>query len=620
MIWSLLLLALSPAQAETLTCEQIGPLVGSMQMSHYGGREVGEAALEHVVDVYAEALDPTRALLLEEDVDRLRKTLVPSVLDPKPDCSPLSDLAARVQARARSDAKLANRFLGDDYELDETATMEADADERGFARTEAQRVERVKTLMHFQVAVHLRAGRPLDEARRRVRDQYARNADHLATLSQEAPERLVKAFALSLDPHTAFLSHDDLVDFEISMRLSLEGIGAALGWDDGYTVVRSLVAGGAADKEGTLQPGDRILAVAQGDAEPVDIVGTELREVVKLIRGKKGTPVVLTISRGDGAPFDLRLVREKIDVGEQAASLSMQEREVDGQTLEVGVIDLPAFYGSEEGRLASDDVRALIDQARDQGADALVLDLSANGGGLLEEAVDVTGLFLAQGKVVATESPYHLELLGDEDPATPWTGPLVVLVSEMSASASEITAGALQDYQRAVIVGADSTFGKGSVQMMSGLPGDFGALKLTTAMYFLPSGRSVQRTGVPSQVLVPSVFAGLGLREADLLYALPAISRESFLSSGVDDPEHPWEPVDPARVAELAQRSRTRVEQDRALQQVLEWNQEAREEGPVVLGELMEEAEDEDVDYEAWHTAFVGEAVSIAADLALLSD
>ncbi len=622
MLWSILLLILSPARAETLTCEQVAPMMFTMRLAHYGGEEVGEAALERVVDVYAEALDPGRVLLLEEDVDRLRGSLLLDLLTDRPDCSALSALDERVKTRARADASLARTFLGEGYALDETATLEADADARGFARTEAERVARVKTMLHFQVAVHLRAKRPLEEATRRVREQYARTAERLSSRSEQAPERFVKAFALSLDPHTAYLSHDDLVDFEISMNLSLEGIGAVLRWDDGYTIVRSVVAGGAADKEGTLAPGDRILAVAQGEEEPVDVVGTDLTDVVKLIRGEKGTTVVLTIARGQGAPFDLRLLREKIDVGEQAANLRMVEREVDGETLKVGVIELSAFYGSEQGRTASDDVHALLDQAHEEGADAMVLDLSSNGGGLLQEAVEVTGLFLAEGPVVATESPSNLVILSDEDATTVWTGPLVVLVSEMSASASEIAAGTLQGYGRAVVVGGESTFGKGSVQLMSGLPGDLGALKLTTAMYFLPSGQSVQGTGVRSQVLLPSVLAGLDLREADLPYALPPVSREPFPSERVRDPSHPWQVVSEARVKALAERSRARVGEDESLQEVLAWTREAQGDGPAVLGEVMTEAEqDEDaLDFDVWHDAFVGESASIAADLAALSE
>ena len=303
------------------------------------------------------------------------------------------------------------------------------------------------------------------------------------------------SFAASLDPHSNYLSADVLEDFKISMTLSLEGIGVALAERDGYAVAERIIPGGAADRQKGLKPKDKIIAVSQADGKPVDIIDMPLRDAVALIRGKKGTKVGLTVLRqGEKTErFQVEIMRDTIDLEDQAAKLHFETREVDGKPLKLAVLDLPSFYGDADptNRQCTDDVAKLLAQVKQEKADGLLLDLSRNGGGLLQHAVEISGFFVRKGEVVAIENGHgQKQVLRDPDGSILYAGPMVVLISRASASAAEIVAGALKDYQRAVIVGDDHTFGKGTVQTVSTLPPGEGALKITTGLFFRP-GRSI---------------------------------------------------------------------------------------------------------------------------------
>jgi carboxyl-terminal processing protease len=361
-------------------------------------------------------------------------------------------------------------------------------------------------------------------------------------------QRYMNAFSQAYDPHTSYFTPSALEDFQIEMNLALFGIGALLSAEDGAAKIVSLIAGGPAERdesEKRLQPGDKIIAVAQDDQAPVDVLHWPLNKIVKLIRGEKGTRVVLTVIPVSDPSGTLTktvdLIRDEVKLEERAASGEMHTVEREGDAVKLGVIKLPAFYGSMQVRSPDEpgfrsavyDVLAIIKEQKAAGVDGIILDLRSNGGGALVEAVDMTGLFIRRGPTVQVKERLRLRSLSDEDPRVFYEGPLIVLVNRLSASASEILAGALQDYGRAVIVGDSKTHGKGTVQSvldMGVIRGDktlgekdqnIGSLKVTTASYIRISGASTQKQGVQPDIVVPSPWDFMETGEEFLPNAIP---------------------------------------------------------------------------------------------------
>ena len=384
------------------------------------------------------------------------------------------------------------------------------------------------------------------------------------------------------------------------MSLSLEGIGVALSERDGFSVAERILPGGPADREGTLQPKDKIIAVAQEGGLPVDIIDMPLRDAVALIRGKADTKVTLTILREADKTerFPITLVRDKIDLKDRAAKLRFEERELGERKIKLAVLELSSFYGdasSATDRQCPDDVMDLLDQARRQGAEGLLLDLSGNGGGVLEHAVRISGFFVRSGEIVRiVDSRGQSKPLWDRDEKVLWTGPMVVHTSRVSASASEILAGALKDYGRAVITGDDHTFGKGTVQTVSSLPPGLGALKITTALFFRPGGRSTQKDGVSSDVAIPSLFNRDGFGEAAQDYALEGEHIEPFLSrtaNAGNGSARRWKPVSESILTKLRQQSQARVASSEEFAEVQEQLEQAENDGELQLSEILERQE-----------------------------
>lgn len=449
---------------------------------------------------------------------------------------------------------------------------------------------------------YLSAGESLEEAKRRIIHRYELRTKRLRELDRvDLYSGFLDSFALSLDPHSNYLSAEVLEDFRISMSLSLEGIGVALAERDGYSVVERIIPGGAADRlDDGLRPKDKIIAVSEDGGEPTNIIDMPLRDAVSLIRGKKGTTVHLTVLRqGEKTErFPISIVRDTIDLAEQAARLRFEERKVDGKTYKLAVIDLPSFYGDSDPtrRQCTDDVERLLAEVKEAGADGLLLDLSRNGGGLLEHAVKISGFFLRKGEVVGVEdSSGQLKVLPDRDERILYTGPMLVHTSRLSASASEILAGALKDYRRAVITGDDHTFGKGTVQTVTPLPPGQGALKITTALFFRPGGKSTQKDGVVAHVSIPSVLTAQEFGEKTQDYALENRRISPFLSSYANaiGPSDRWSRVSETTIEELARRSEQRVEESERFAEIREEIREVVEnDGRVRLADILKEREE----------------------------
>jgi len=374
------------------------------------------------------------------------------------------------------------------------------------------------------------------------------------TNAEELIEIYVSAITNAYDPHTSYMSSKSYEDFRIMLGLELEGIGATLSiTDDGYTVIKSIVPGGACDTQGGIFPEDKIVAVGQGNpdgtkvskklyskhgGEMIDVVNWKLSDVVAMIRGKAGTVVRLAvISEGKEEVHTVSISREKIKLEDSAAKGAVFEEGVrpDGTPQKIGVIDLPSFYadmsGKMGGRRTTVDVKRILDDFTAQNVDAVVLDLRRNGGGSLREAIDLTGLFIDQGTVVQVKDSYgKVTQYEDEMPGLSWSKPVIVLTSKFSASASEILAGALQDYGRGIIVGDEQTHGKGTVQSLLDLnrvvapirnpPNTYGALKITMQQFYRPNGDSTQKRGVVADIVLPSLSARMDVGETDLDYAV----------------------------------------------------------------------------------------------------
>lgn len=382
-----------------------------------------------------------------------------------------------------------------------------------------------------------------EEAKEKVRKRYQRMLKNVAEIEgDELGELYLSTISRLYDPHSSYFSADTYEDFGIQMKLELVGIGALLSMEDDYCVIKEIVPGGPVDLGNHLQPNDRILAVGQGEEESVEIIGMKLRKIVKMIRGEKGTKVHLTIQPADGddaARREVVITRDVVKLNSARAHAAIfQVPDENGIEVPIGVITLPSFYAAEDDgdpetadSIASRDVAELIDQLKTAGIEGMVLDLRRNGGGFLSEAINVTGLFMKQGPVVQVKDyAGRIQVDNDEDPAIAYEGPLAVLVDRFSASASEIVAGALQNYGRAIIVGDSSTHGKGSVQTVLEMeryvsqhmrsPLKTGATKLTIQKYYLPNGNSTQLKGVVPDIVLPSVEEFLKIGERDLPHAL----------------------------------------------------------------------------------------------------
>ncbi|HEY0711770.1 MAG TPA: carboxy terminal-processing peptidase [Polyangia bacterium] len=342
----------------------------------------------------------------------------------------------------------------------------------------------------------------------------------------DASADLVNAITASVDPHSNYLPPSDKTNFDIQMRGSLEGIGAVLREKDDYIEVAELVPGGAAWRQGQLDPGDLILSVASGKEEPVDVIDMRLDEVVKMIRGPKGTVVTLRVRKATGQEETVTITRDIVVVEETYARAALINRK--GQP-SYGYVFLPSFYGGQgSARSAATDVRRLLGQLRSKRVAGLILDVRGNGGGLLGDAIELSGAFIDQGPVVqVVDNRGRRQVLNDEKSGDDFDGPLIVLVDRFSASASEILAGALQDYRRAIIVGTGPTHGKGTVQTLIDLDRvtggklDLGVFKLTIQQFFRVNGASTQREGVKPDIVLPDPAGYIEAGERSLEHALP---------------------------------------------------------------------------------------------------
>ncbi len=579
---------------DDLECRYLSAIEGGFLANHihYASRDAVLA--NHTIEQYIKRIDPSKIYLLSTDVDQI-KGWMSGLFDKtkNKDCTFLDKAQKLLVQRAQERADFAKKFLGKDYKFDPKTEFTFDPDKKPFPKNSDEANDFLKKYIHFQIANYQATDMKMDEAKKNVIKSYDRAVKRLQeTKTTDLYSDYLDSFARALDPHSSFFSRDSLEDFEIQMRLSLEGIGATLSSQDGFTVVEQLVPGGAAAKSGVINPQDKIIAVGQEKGAMENVIDMDLKDVVKKIRGAKGTKVRLTVLRKKGETkqrLEISLTREKVNLEDEAASIVYQDKEVNGKKKKIGIINFPSFYADSRrgGRSSAADLKKIIKEANDKKVDGIVLDLSTNGGGSLEDAVKIAGLFFKTGNVVkqsSRDSSRGEQTLSDTDPTVDWSGPLVLLTSRISASASEIVAGTLQDYKRAVIVGGDHTFGKGSVQSVLPMPNNLGALKVTVGMFFVPGGNSTQHRGVEADVVLPGPYSTDDIGEKFLDYSLPPQKIAAFLSPDayVKEGVGAWSVLKPEWLKTLREKSIARVEKNEDFKKIEDELKKAKLRGKLI--------------------------------------
>lgn len=530
---------LSPSAAHQRTTELV---VYFMRNNHYRKKRLDDALSATIFDQYIESLDPNKHYFLSSDLKQLERFRhqLDNALNKRDLRAPFS-VFRLFRARFEQRIKFANRLIDQNFDFKRKESYFVDRSEEDWVNSEQQLNEIWRKRVKNDLLSLVLADKDLKEAKKLLHKRYARLSDQVTQLdSDDVFQSFINAYTAVIEPHTSYFSRQASDNFRIHMSLSLEGIGAALQNENEYTVVRRIIAGGPAELSGLLHVGDRIVSVAQGDAATEDIIGWRLGDVVDLIRGEKGSTVKLNILPVDVSPEDptktITLVRDKINLEEQAAKLEVNPIKSGRHQYQIGVIRLPTFYtdfearerGDTDFRSTSRDVKQLLIEAKQQKVDGLVIDLRGNGGGSLAEVTEMAGMFIDTGPIVQVkDTTGEISLNNDPAEGVIYTGPLAVMVDKESASASEIFAGAMQDYRRAVIIG-EPTFGKGTVQRLLDLnrftrnkSHDLGRLKFTIAQFFRINGDSTQHRGVVPDIIFPTAIYSTDQGERSLEYALP---------------------------------------------------------------------------------------------------
>tara|TARA_R100001244_G_scaffold44203_1_gene40175 strand:+ start:14005 stop:16119 length:2115 start_codon:yes stop_codon:yes gene_type:complete len=512
-------------------------VVELLKRHHYNKPPLNDERSVKIYQGYLKLLDPARSYFTAGDIAEFDqwRTRFDDLLkngDLEPGFAIYKRHLERLQGRLQFALNMLDNGVGNiDFSVDESLLI--DRENAPWAKDLGELDELWRKRVKDEVLRLKIAGKEPKAIEELLTKRYK---SQLARLQQTRGEDIfqayINAFAMSYDPHTTYLSPDNAENFDINMSLSLEGIGAVLQSDNEHVKVVRLVPAGPAEKSKQIAPADKIVGVAQGDGEMVDVIGWRLDEVVKLIRGPKGSLVRLEVIPANNAPNDqtskvVSIIREAVKLEEQAAKKSVLKLNHEGRDYKLGVIEIPAFYldfkafraGDPDYKSTTRDVKRLLTELEQEKVDGVVIDLRNNGGGSLQEATELTGLFIDQGPtVLVRNSDGRVDVLADENTGIYYKGPMAVLVNRLSASASEIFAGAMQDYHRALILGGQ-TFGKGTVQTIQ--PLNHGELKLTLAKFYRVSGQSTQHQGVIPDIQYPDVMDTKEIGESALPEALP---------------------------------------------------------------------------------------------------
>lgn len=537
----------SPAQVakEKANHRHVAFVVTSLlKKEHLSRRPIDDMISKRAFEMFMDQLDPLKVFFLQSDFDEFSvyETRIDDFVKGG-DISVAYKILDRFLERVDQRTGEVDELLALDHDFTIDESLSTDPDTMQFATTAEEARELWRKRIKYELLVRMTEDMTLEEAKEKVARRYKSLAKRRhQTDSDELLEMFLTAVTSSFDPHTTYMSPSSHENFQINMKLNLEGIGAALKGEDGYTIITKIIPGGAADKQGDLKAEDRIVSVGQGhNGEMAEVVDMKLNDVVKMIRGHAGTVVRLGVTDatgGETAYIEITRARIELTDSEARSEIVEEGQAADGSAMKIGVIDLPSFYmdmagarmGKPNYKSTTRDVRRILNEFTAKGVDVVVLDLRRNGGGSLTEAINLTGLFIDTGPVVQVkDADGVVQHYDDLERGMAWDGPLVVLTSKFSASASEILAGAVQDYRRGLVVGDDSTHGKGTVQSLLDLgsqlfrvpdPPNLGALKITMQQFYRPNGDSTQKRGVLADVPLPSLTSQMDVGEADLDYAI----------------------------------------------------------------------------------------------------
>ena len=531
----------APLESKAIYGETAVSLLKELQTKHYSAVEIDDNFSSVVFDSYLDILDGSHLYFLKEDIDRLsayRYTIDDSLkegsVEPGFEIYNLyykRILERLIYAIDRVETKISEM----DFSIDEY--IELDREEAPYAASLEELDEIWRLRMKNSVLSLRLTGDSDEEILEKLSERYRNQLSQISkTNDRDIFQAYLSTVAKAVDPHTAYFSPRDSENFNMGLSLSLQGIGAQLTSEDEYTKIAELIKGGPADRGKKLKAGDRIIGIGQGvDGEIQDVVGMRLDDVVAQIRGEKGTVVRLNVIPVDAVSESnvtvVSITRDTVKLEDQSAKKEVIELSYNGADYKIGIIDLPTFYfdfeaaarGEEDFKSSTRDVKALLEELKEENVDAVVVDLRNNGGGSLSEANQLVGLFIETGATVQIRYSGirngFTRSFGDNDPEVAYSGPLAVLVNRTSASASEIFAGAIQDYQRGLVLGGQ-TFGKGTVQEI--IPMDYGQVKLTRSKFYRISGASTQHRGVIPDIAFPDFYdAYEDIGESSLDGALP---------------------------------------------------------------------------------------------------
>jgi carboxyl-terminal processing protease len=519
-----------------------------LTQGHYEPKQIDDTFSENVFNAFIDNLDASKRYFLQSDINEFNayKFEIDDQINNE-DLSFFYLVYDRLMLRTNESQQYYKEILKSEFDFTKNDTLNAETDHLPYANSKEELIQnwhkqlKFSTLSRLYDKINDEADKKKEDENYQVKSiQELEKEARIATLESmdDLYERIneltysdwfstyVNCIAEEFDPHTSYFDPNVKKRFDISMAGKLEGIGARLQKKNDYTSVSELISGGPAWKQGELEVGDLILKVAQGANEPLDIVGMRLDDAIEYIKGEKGTEVRLTVKKLDGTTKIISIIRDVVEIEETFVKSSVVKK--DGKTF--GVINLPKFYidfGEESYRNSATDMALEIERLKKENIEGLVIDLRNNGGGSLETAIEISGLFINKGPIVQVKYRDRApDVRKDEDAAIQWDGPLVILVNELSASASEIFAAAMQDYNRAVIIGGKQTYGKGTVQSVldinryHNLKVDIGALKMTIQKFYRINGGSTQLEGVHSDIMLPSRFSYMDIGERDLHNAL----------------------------------------------------------------------------------------------------
>jgi carboxyl-terminal processing protease len=567
-------LSIEPTQDDSILAQMI---TRELELRHLASDALFAERKPMVGQLILKAIDPSRSLLTQEDIrqadiDRLPDQIERGLLDTVYQLYGLS--LTRSEERLDYWLDILNQGVGS-IDLTDNEELRVRNKETPWVTDLTSLKDLWRKQLENQAIGLLLADRTENETYKALTRRYNSQKNRIGqTRPDDIFAGVINAYAGAYDPHTSYLPPADSETFNINMSLSLQGIGAVLQSEDEFTKVVSLIPGGPAEMDGRLKPADRILSIAQGSEPFEDVVGWRLDEVVQKIRGPKGSQVRLEVQAGDDAPNrEIVLIRDRVQLEEQSAKGQVIEAGTNGE--KIGIIKIPTFYSDFTAKQAGDpnyrsttrDVKKLLNELRNQDVQGVIVDLRNNGGGSLQEAYELFGLFIPRGPVVQIQSAGgRTDVRGDRDPDVSWEGPMAVLVNRLSASASEIFAGAVQDYGRGLVIGSQ-TFGKGTVQAL--LPVNEGQLKLTIAKFYRISGQSTQHQGVIPDIQFPSAFDPKEIGESALDTALPWDQIRSLRYRPLDTPQ--------ARVAQLIDRHQARIASDPNFKALLKRTERALE-------------------------------------------